>query len=135
MEELFQEYGALKEVRLVTYRNGHSKGIAYVEFHDEAHATKALLATDNTKVDGKIISVAMSNPRERKKLGDEASLIKSLGGSDSSRNIFGVPKAVLAMVPRNVKVAAAETEPTVDNNGVNKPMSNDDFRKALLGKK
>lgn len=35
LKELFSKYGTLKDVRLVTYRNGHSKGLAYVEYADE----------------------------------------------------------------------------------------------------
>jgi len=35
LEGVFKSYGSLKGVRIVTYRNGHSKGLAYVEFHDE----------------------------------------------------------------------------------------------------
>jgi RNA recognition motif-containing protein len=35
LEEVFKSYGSLKDVRIVTYRNGHSKGLAYVEFNDE----------------------------------------------------------------------------------------------------
>lgn len=35
LKELFGKFGDLKDVRLVTFRNGHSKGIAYVEFEDE----------------------------------------------------------------------------------------------------
>lgn len=35
LEKLFGQYGTLKDVRLVTYRNGHSKGMAYVDFEDE----------------------------------------------------------------------------------------------------
>jgi RNA-binding proteins (RRM domain) len=35
LEGVFKLYGSLKDVRIVTYRNGHSKGLAYVEFDDE----------------------------------------------------------------------------------------------------
>lgn len=35
LEKIFSPYGILKDIRIVTYRNGHSKGIAYVEFEDE----------------------------------------------------------------------------------------------------
>lgn len=35
IEKLFNPYGTLKDVRIVTYRNGHSKGLAYVEYEDE----------------------------------------------------------------------------------------------------
>jgi len=46
LQELFAQFGALKEVRLITYRNGHSKGLAFVEYEDEVSAAKALLKTD-----------------------------------------------------------------------------------------
>lgn len=35
IENIFKPYGALKDVRVVTFRNGHSKGLAYVDFEDE----------------------------------------------------------------------------------------------------
>jgi len=35
LQEVFGAFGNLKDVRLVTYRNGHSKGLAFVEFTDE----------------------------------------------------------------------------------------------------
>ena len=45
--EIFMKYGKLKEVRLPTYRNGHSKGIAFVDYEDELSAATALIKTDN----------------------------------------------------------------------------------------
>lgn len=50
LEQVFSEYGTLKEVRLITYRNGHSKGLAFVEFEDEASAAKALVKTDGKMI-------------------------------------------------------------------------------------
>jgi len=35
VRKLFGEHGTLKDVRIVMFRNGHSKGIAYVDFEDE----------------------------------------------------------------------------------------------------
>jgi RNA recognition motif-containing protein len=35
LEGVFKSYGSLKDTRIVTYRNGHSKGLAYVEFYNE----------------------------------------------------------------------------------------------------
>jgi RNA recognition motif-containing protein len=35
VEKIFSPHGKLKSVRLVTFRNGHSKGLAYVEYEDE----------------------------------------------------------------------------------------------------
>lgn len=35
LRDTFKVYGDLKDCRLVSYRNGHSKGLAYVEYIDE----------------------------------------------------------------------------------------------------
>jgi len=32
---MFEAFGPVKDCRLVTYRNGHSKGLAYIEFEQE----------------------------------------------------------------------------------------------------
>ena len=49
----------MKEARIVTYKNGKSKGIAYVEFEDEASASKALIQTDGMLIGDFQISVAI----------------------------------------------------------------------------
>ncbi|XP_011641239.1 squamous cell carcinoma antigen recognized by T-cells 3-like [Pogonomyrmex barbatus] len=135
LEEIFKVHGDLKEVRLVTYRNGHSKGLAYVEYHDEATATKALLSTDGLKIQDKVISVAISQPPDRKTIQTEenAGQIKSLGGTSISRTAFGVPKTLLSMVPRNVKKINSNGNVTPDSNA--QSMSNQDFRNMFLNKK
>ena len=61
----FYKFGTLKELRVVTYRNGKSKGLAYVEYENAADASKALLQTDNMLVGENQISVALSNPPKR----------------------------------------------------------------------
>ncbi|XP_076181119.1 spliceosome associated factor 3, U4/U6 recycling protein [Ptiloglossa arizonensis] len=136
LEEIFKVHGALKEVRIVTYRNGHSKGLAYVEYEDPI-APKTLLAVDGMKIGDKVISVAISQPPERKKVQttEEAPLIKSLGGTTVSRTMFGMPKTLLSMVPRTVKTSAIKDSANVAGNGVSQKMSNQDFRNMLLNKK
>ncbi|KAG8040203.1 hypothetical protein G9C98_000773, partial [Cotesia typhae] len=125
-------YGSLKEVRLVTYRNGHSKGLAYVDYKDEGSASKALLATDGMKIEDKEISVAYSQPPERKKPESNSDIpsllgqIKSLGGSSVARSNPGRQKTMLSMVPRSV---------VTPSNGVkDKPKSNAEFRSLFLNK-
>ena len=137
LEEIFKVHGILKEVRIVTYRNGHSKGLAYVEYQDENSAAKALLATDGMKIDDKVISVAISQPPERKKTPgiEETSLVKSLGGTTVSRTTFGMPRTLLSMVPRTVKAATSNGSASVTGNSVPQKMSNQDFRNMLLNKK
>lgn len=95
LEEVCSSYGAIKEVRLVTYRSGKPKvslerrrpplsryqshwvtqlkfqpsvnlqGLAYVEFAEETHASQAVLKMDGMVMDGNKISVAISNPPRR----------------------------------------------------------------------
>lgn len=135
LEEIFKVHGDLKEVRLVTYRNGHSKGLAYVEYHDETIAKKALLATDGTNIQDKVISVAISQPPDRKKtqMEEHERQIKSLGGTSTSRTTFGLPKTLLSMVPRNVKTSNSNGS-TAPKNGVAQSMSNQDFKNMFLNK-
>ncbi|XP_015592738.1 squamous cell carcinoma antigen recognized by T-cells 3 [Cephus cinctus] len=136
--DIFKVHGTLKDVRLVTYRNGHSKGLAYVDFETVADAAKALLATDGMTLQDKVISVAISQPPERKRppVADEVSQVKSLGGTSTSRSTFGMPKTLLTMVPRNVKPVATNgnTGKSVDNDS-RPTMNNQDFRNMLLNKK
>ena len=81
------KFGKLKEVRIVTFRSGKSKGLAYVEFQDEQSAAKALLQTDGMLIGEHQISVAISNPPKRDKSEDNKQILtSSLGaGSLSSR--------------------------------------------------
>ncbi|XP_020299615.1 squamous cell carcinoma antigen recognized by T-cells 3-like [Pseudomyrmex gracilis] len=137
LEEIFKVYGDLKEVRLVTYRNGHSKGLAYVEYHDEAIAAKALFNTDGMKIQDKVINVAISQPPDRKKIQtteESGKQIKSLGGTTTSRTAFGVPKTLLSMVPRNVKTNNRNGA-APNGNGIAQSMSNQEFRNMLFDKK
>lgn len=88
------KFGKLREVRIVQYRNGRSKGLAYVEFEDEPSASKALMQTDGMLVgeENHQISVAISNPPKRNRPEDDVNedkqqkLTRSLGsGSVTSR--------------------------------------------------
>ncbi|XP_071561281.1 squamous cell carcinoma antigen recognized by T-cells 3 [Temnothorax nylanderi] len=135
LEEIFKVHGDLKEVRLVTYRNGHSKGLAYVEYHDEVTAAKALLSTDGMKIQDKVINVAISQPPDRKKpqAEENGGQVKSLGGTSTSRTAIGVPKTLLSMVPRNVKKSSSNGNTAPDRN--TQSMSNQDFRSIFLNKK
>ncbi|XP_001602582.2 squamous cell carcinoma antigen recognized by T-cells 3 [Nasonia vitripennis] len=137
LENIFRVHGSLKDVRIVTYRNGHSKGLAYVEFDDENCAAKALVATDGMTIADKVINVAISQPPQRKHLPgtDESNTVKSLGGSTTSRSHFGNPKTILSMVPRTViKNVTNNKSAEISGNGVLQPLSNADFRNMLLKK-
>ncbi|XP_050434403.1 squamous cell carcinoma antigen recognized by T-cells 3 [Adelges cooleyi] len=140
VENMFKEYGALKDVRIVTFRNGHSKGLAYVDFEDEVSAANALLKTDNMVIDGKTISVALSQPPERKitekKLYPPVarfksqSLNSSLGPREHARTKLSLMPAVLQK--KSLQITSTSTSSTCPEKAA---LSNDDFRKMLLGSK
>ncbi|KAF1742491.1 hypothetical protein MXB_1367 [Myxobolus squamalis] len=57
-----------KECRLSTYRNGNSRGFAYVEFITKEHAAGTLLKEDGAFLRGQAISIHVSNPPIKKGL-------------------------------------------------------------------
>ena len=86
LSEVFSKFGKLKEVRVPIYRNGHSKGIAFIDYEDEVSAATALVKADNMMLKNKAIKVALSNPPKRKtdqEPSTSTSDIKSLGGTES----------------------------------------------------
>jgi cold-inducible RNA-binding protein len=69
LEELFAEYGELKEVKVIIDRmSGRSKGIAFVEYNNEADAQAAIEALNGKEIDGRALAVNVARPfqpRER----------------------------------------------------------------------
>ena len=136
LEKLFGQYGELKDVRLVTYRNGHSKGIAYVEYNSEGSASKAIVQTDGMKIQDKLISVAISNPPARKDVQKSSERVSSLGSAskDNLDGYRGKGRSQIAFVPRSVQ------KPCSANGSSSKTpsktiASNSDFRNMVLNKK
>lgn len=120
VSEIFKPYGKLKEIRLVTYRNGRSKGLAYVEYENASDASNAIIGTDNKEVRGFTISVAISAPPKRKI--EEKSSVEPKPEVRHSKSRIQLP-----LVPRSVQVA--QNKPAVPT------LTNDDFRKMLLSEK
>lgn len=139
LETMFKEYGPLKDVRIVTYRNGHSKGLAYIEYHDETAAANAVVKTDGTKIKENVISVAISNPppRKPKKEFSSTSIADSLGGGGSApKGPRGRGRTQLSMVPRSVARAPSSrtsnaSNGTVQNGQSSEPMDTSEERKSL----
>jgi len=152
LTEVFEKFGKLLDVRLSTYRNGHSKGIAFVDFEDEVCAATALLKTDNMKIKTKEIKVALSNPPKRKEEAQSSKDVKSLGGTEATEfGPRGKGRSQVSFTPRSISIPpkpASKLEPMkfvkpggnldaanaqqAEGNGVNPSKSNEDFRKMLL---
>nr|XP_023029603.1 squamous cell carcinoma antigen recognized by T-cells 3 [Leptinotarsa decemlineata] len=122
VKEIFKPYSPV-DVRLVSKRNGVSKGIAFVEFKTSDEAQTALKALDKSTVGDNTIEVAISAPPPKgtpqQKPVDEP--------IRHSRSRLQIP-----MVPRSVQVKKAEGG--VNGSGSEGKKSNADFRNMLLKK-
>ncbi|XP_072290243.1 squamous cell carcinoma antigen recognized by T-cells 3 [Eucyclogobius newberryi] len=146
LAEICKHHGSLKEVRLVTYRSGKPKGLAYVEFANESQAAQAVLKLDGMEVEGNKISVAISNP-PRRSAADKPS--SSRLSTDAMPRQFhgsrGKGRTQLSLIPRSLhrqsgsesKVENGTSAPSVaatNSASDTKPLSNADFAKMLLNK-
>ncbi|XP_070690238.1 squamous cell carcinoma antigen recognized by T-cells 3 isoform X2 [Pempheris klunzingeri] len=150
LEEICKSHGTVKEVRLVTYRSGKPKGLAYVEFADEAQASQAVLKMDGTDIEDNKISVAISNPPRRNM--DKAGSNRPMSDM-APRQVYGSRgrgRTQLSLLPRSLhrqagpasKVengTAAQQVPEAASAassaaGETKPLSNSDFARMLLSK-
>ncbi|XP_055547110.1 squamous cell carcinoma antigen recognized by T-cells 3 [Wyeomyia smithii] len=140
VRKLFEPYGKLRDVRVVYYRSGKSKGLAYVEYESEAAAKNAVLKMDQYEMSGFTLSVALSAPPPRGNPTGSGvqetapSTGSSLGGGKRHAVKGDVKQKLSSMIPTSLlRKTAAQTvsQPGNSSNG-NKPKSNEDFRKLLL---
>ncbi|KAH6578379.1 hypothetical protein BASA61_000371 [Batrachochytrium salamandrivorans] len=61
LKELFEKFGPISAPRVARMPNGHSRGIAFVEFNEEADAKEAM-ALNGTMLDGRLMIVSVSDP-------------------------------------------------------------------------
>ncbi|PKK25915.1 squamous cell carcinoma antigen recognized by T cells 3 [Columba livia] len=147
LEEVCKAHGNVKDIRLVTNRAGKPKGLAYVEFENEAQASQAVLKMDGLTVKEHVIKVAISNPPLRK-LPDkpEAGRAPQFAVPRQVYGARGKGRTQLSMMPRALQrqsnpVAKAENgmvqnSPATSSQPPEEPkkMSNADFAKMLLKK-
>lgn len=146
LENLFEKYGKVKQIRLVTNRAGKPKGFGYVELEDETGASAAIVALDGSQVGDRQISVAVSNPPSRKP--------RQPGADQQQRQIEqpgsrGRARTQLQLIPRALQKTASTAPASSSDNStvsseektkakpgaeVNQGFSNEYFR-SLLQKK
>uniref|UniRef100_A0AAY4CL09 RRM domain-containing protein n=1 Tax=Denticeps clupeoides TaxID=299321 RepID=A0AAY4CL09_9TELE len=137
LEELCRPHGAVRAIRMVTNRSGKPKGLAYVEFEDEAQALQAVLKMDGMLLQDHKMSVAISNP-PRRSLADATS-IKPLGAMVPRQlcGARGKGRTQVSLLPRSLR-GQAVPEPEKTENGTSgpraAPLSNQDFARMLLKK-
>ncbi|KAM9858874.1 squamous cell carcinoma antigen recognized by T-cells 3 [Aulostomus maculatus] len=150
LEKISEDHGTIKDVRLVTYRSGKPKGLAYVEFADEAQASQAVMKMDGMDIEGNKISVAISNPPRRNTDKPDSSRPTS---DLMSRQVYGSRgrgRTQLSLLPRSLhrqsgpvtKVengtaaerVSASSSAAANAAGEAKPLSNSDFARMLFNK-
>ncbi|XP_037115635.1 squamous cell carcinoma antigen recognized by T-cells 3 [Syngnathus acus] len=139
LEEISKSHGTVKEVRLVTFRSGKPKGLAYVEFADEAQASQAVLKMDGTDVEGNKISVAISNPPRRNSSKPGPSQPATNLTPHQAYGARGRGRTQVSLLPRSLNrqsgpSSKVENGSSEDGAGDAKPLSNADFAKMLLKK-
>ncbi|PQQ20561.1 squamous cell carcinoma antigen recognized by T-cells 3 [Prunus yedoensis var. nudiflora] len=147
LRQFFSDVGGVVAIRLLHDKfSGKSRGLAYVDFSDDAHLVAAV-AKNKQMLLGKKLSIARSDPKHGKKehaRGSESreSAETSNGprahqalqsshnrGSDNvqlrGRNTFAIPRNVLAL-------GQTANKPKTAEQGEEKPKSNDEFRNMFL---
>uniref|UniRef100_A0A674F4W6 Spliceosome associated factor 3, U4/U6 recycling protein n=1 Tax=Salmo trutta TaxID=8032 RepID=A0A674F4W6_SALTR len=151
LEELCKDNGTVKDIRLVTNRSGKPKGLAYVEFGDEAQASQAVLKLDGTVLQEHTLSVAISNP-PRRNTADKPGFSRPVGAMMPRSMVYGSRgkgRTQLSLLPRSLhRQTGSESKaengtapkPTggesgdAGNEAQAKPLSNSDFAKMLFKK-
>ncbi|XP_026117265.1 squamous cell carcinoma antigen recognized by T-cells 3-like [Carassius auratus] len=157
LEDLCKQHGTVKAIRLVTNRSGKPKGLAYVEYENEAQASQAVLKMDGTMLENFTLSVAISNPPSRK-MEDKGVPNRFLGAAmpGQPQGARGKGRTQISLLPRslyrqstpdakaeNGTVSAAHTTVTDGVHGgpgtasldtQSKSLSNEDFARMLLKK-
>jgi cold-inducible RNA-binding protein len=65
VRSLFEEYGAVGRVNLVTDREtGRAKGFAFVEMSNDGEGDKAIAALNGRELDGRALNINEARPRE-----------------------------------------------------------------------
>ncbi|XP_036383743.1 squamous cell carcinoma antigen recognized by T-cells 3 [Megalops cyprinoides] len=151
LENLCKEHGTVKDIRLVTNRSGKPKGLAYVEYEDEAQASHAVLKMDGMVLQEHTLTVAISNPPRRN--------VADKPGQMMPRQLYGARgkgRTQLSLLPRSLHRQTAPDSKaengTLQNQSggsvggpaaaagasgleaQSKPLSNADFARLLLKK-
>ncbi|XP_078586646.1 spliceosome associated factor 3, U4/U6 recycling protein-like isoform X1 [Branchiostoma floridae x Branchiostoma japonicum] len=120
LENIFKQHGPLRGVRMVTYRSGKPKGLAYVEYEDEQTASQAVLKTDGLMIGDRKIQVAVSNPPTRRGGPHGEGVDDRLSRSDKESQYRGKGRTQLSLLPRSLHkptTSSASTSKPAGSNG------------------
>lgn len=141
----FAPRGEIKSLRLVTHRNGFSKGTCYIEYHDAQTAERVRREMDGAVLKEHTITVLISNPAQAvgKTGRKEGAPMPPRRNPPAQAAKPGTQRAKLSFVPRalqrnqetvNGQSVSSANGNEKKENGVTEsnPKSNADFRKMFL---
>ncbi|CAH9112053.1 unnamed protein product [Cuscuta epithymum] len=156
LQKFFSDVGGVVAIRILTDKfTGKSRGLAYVDFCDDAHLVAALAKNKQT-LHGKNLSILKSDPRQKRGKGlapknaDHVGQVSKSDPKDSAEvsNQSRVPKRAPSVdtqgdkiqlmgknifaMPRAVIKSKQKSEQVADEGGDENPRSNDEFRKMFL---
>ncbi|KAJ0173092.1 hypothetical protein K1T71_011268 [Dendrolimus kikuchii] len=135
LTNIFDKYGKLKDIRVVTHKDGKPKGLAYIEYEEETAAAEAISKTNGLLVGDRKIDVAMSAPppkQENPQAGTSLGQPKRDSGGGMRRTQLS---SFIPSVLQKASTSKASTANGSHSNGDEKrPLSNSDFRSMLLKK-
>uniref|UniRef100_A0A8C2E7M4 Squamous cell carcinoma antigen recognized by T-cells 3 n=1 Tax=Cyprinus carpio TaxID=7962 RepID=A0A8C2E7M4_CYPCA len=142
LEDLCKQHGTVKAIRLVTNRSGKPKGLAYVEYENEAQASQAVLKMDGSMLENFTLSVAISNPPSRK-MEDKGVPSRLLGAAmpRQPQGARGKGRTQISLLPRSL-YRQSTPDAKAENGTISAPhttetdgsLSNEDFARMLLKK-
>ncbi|XP_013167665.1 PREDICTED: squamous cell carcinoma antigen recognized by T-cells 3 [Papilio xuthus] len=132
LTKVFDKYGTLKDVRIVTFKDGKPKGLAYIEYEDEASASEALKQTDGLQLGDRKLQVAVSEPPPKPSTAPTPTL------GQAKRDVAGGMRRtqLSSFIPSVLQKPSTSKAANGQGNGHDekKPLSNTDFRNMLLNK-
>lgn len=146
LAEVFDKYGKLKDVRVVTHKDGKPKGLAYIEYEDESAASQAVSACHGMLLGERKLDVALSAPPPRQASSADMPVLglakRDTGGGMRRTQLSTFIPSVLQKASTsaarattsNANGSSASSQPnSAHSNGDDKrPLSNSDFRSLLL---
>ncbi|KAJ8712942.1 hypothetical protein PYW08_008246 [Mythimna loreyi] len=146
LAEVFDKYGKLKDVRVVTHKDGKPKGLAYIEYEEESAAAQAVSACHGMLLGERKLDVALSAPPPRQSSSSDMPALgrakRDAGGGMRRTQLSSfipsvLQKASTSAAPASTSNANGSSTSSQPNgshsNGDDKrPLTNSDFRSLLL---
>ena len=84
---MFQSYGTIERVSLVTDRNtGQARGFGFVEMTNDSEAERAIAELNGRELDGRALNVNEARPKEDRGAGGGGGYRGKSGGGQSRNN-------------------------------------------------